>query len=87
MFWINWRYRTICLLSSGLTGALSPGVKRSRREADHSPPSSAEVKNAWKLYIHSPIRLHGVVLSYEKHRDNFTFNLPHKMDDVLRHGM
>jgi hypothetical protein len=26
-------------------GALSPGVKRLRREADHSPPSSAEVKN------------------------------------------
>jgi hypothetical protein len=25
--------------------ALSPGVKRSRREADHSPPSSAEFKN------------------------------------------
>jgi len=23
------------------------GVKRSRREADHSPPSSAEVNNAW----------------------------------------
>jgi hypothetical protein len=23
------------------------GVKRSGREADHSPPSSAEVKNAW----------------------------------------
>jgi hypothetical protein len=28
--------------------ALSPGVKRSWREAQHSPPSSAEVKNAWK---------------------------------------
>jgi hypothetical protein len=25
-------------------GALSPGVKRSGREADHSPPTSAEVK-------------------------------------------
>jgi hypothetical protein len=25
-------------------GALSLGVKRPRREADHSPPSSAEVK-------------------------------------------
>jgi hypothetical protein len=24
-----------------------PGVKRSGREADHSPPSSAELKNAW----------------------------------------
>jgi hypothetical protein len=27
-------------------GALSVGVKRLGREADHSPPSSAEVKNA-----------------------------------------
>jgi hypothetical protein len=27
-------------------GALSPGVKREGREADHSAPSSAEVKNA-----------------------------------------
>jgi hypothetical protein len=27
--------------------ALSPGIKRPRREADHSPPSSAEFKNAW----------------------------------------
>jgi hypothetical protein len=26
-------------------GALSPGVKRLGREVDHSPPSSAEVKN------------------------------------------
>jgi hypothetical protein len=34
------------------------------READHSPQSSAEVKNAWSyLYLHSPIRLYGVVLS------------------------
>jgi hypothetical protein len=23
------------------------GIKRSRREVDHSPPSNAEVKNAW----------------------------------------
>jgi hypothetical protein len=28
-------------------GALSTGVKRSGREADHSPPTSAEVKNTW----------------------------------------
>jgi hypothetical protein len=28
-------------------GALSLGVKWQGREADHSPPSSAEVKNAW----------------------------------------
>jgi hypothetical protein len=44
-------------------GALSPGVKRSGREVDHSPAPSDEVKNAWSCYPHSPIRLQGVVLS------------------------
>jgi hypothetical protein len=43
--------------------ALSLGVKRSGREADHSPSSGAEVKNAWSYTSTSPIRLHGVVLS------------------------
>jgi len=28
-------------------GAFSLGVKRPGREADHSHPSSAEIKNAW----------------------------------------
>jgi hypothetical protein len=28
-------------------GALSPGVKRQGREADHSSPASAEVKKIW----------------------------------------
>jgi hypothetical protein len=42
-------------------GALSPGVKRLGREADHSSPSS-EVKEYVEIYLHSPIRLHGVVL-------------------------
>jgi hypothetical protein len=35
-------------------GALSLGVKRPGREADHSPPSSAEVKEWVELYIQSP---------------------------------
>jgi hypothetical protein len=34
-------------------------VKRLGREADHSPPPSADVENAWCLV---------------KHRDEFTFN-------------
>jgi hypothetical protein len=38
------------------------GVKRPGREAGHSPPSSAEVKECVELYLHSPIRLHSVVL-------------------------
>jgi hypothetical protein len=28
-------------------GARSPGVKRQRREADHSPPASAKAKKMW----------------------------------------
>jgi len=42
---------------------LSLGVKRPGFEADHSPPYSAEVKNAWSYTSTAPIRLHGVVLS------------------------
>jgi len=43
--------------------ALSLGVKRPGREADHSPPSSTEVKNAWSYTSTPPIHLNGVVLS------------------------
>jgi hypothetical protein len=35
-------------------GALPLGVKRPGREADLSPPSSAEVKEHVELYLHSP---------------------------------
>jgi hypothetical protein len=39
-----------------------PGaVKRPGSEADHSPPASVEFKE--DLYVHSLIRLHGVVLN------------------------
>jgi len=53
-------------------GALSLGVKQQGHEADHSPPSSAEVKECVELYLHSPSMpsWHGAQL---KHRDNFTF--------------
>jgi hypothetical protein len=43
-------------------GALSLGVMQPGREADRSPPSSAEVKNAWNC-ASTPIRLPGMVLS------------------------
>jgi hypothetical protein len=54
-------------------GTLSLGIKRPGREADHSPPSSAEVKNAWSCtstpqYAFMPWCL-------VKYRDNFTFYL------------
>jgi hypothetical protein len=44
-------------------GILSLGVKRPGSEANHSPPSSAEIKNAWSYTSTPPIGLHGVVLS------------------------
>jgi hypothetical protein len=45
------------IISTG-TGAPSPGVKRPEREADHSPASSADVKNGGAIpplptYIHA----------------------------------
>jgi hypothetical protein len=47
--------------------ALSLGVKRPGREADHSPPPSAEVKNAWS-YTSTP---HYAFMAWclVKHRD------------------
>jgi len=36
-----------------IPGSLSSGVKRPRHEADHPPPSSAEVKESVELYLHS----------------------------------
>jgi hypothetical protein len=36
-----------------IPGALSPVIKRSGREADHSTPSNAEVKNTW-VYTFTP---------------------------------
>jgi hypothetical protein len=43
--------------------ALFPQVKRPEREADHSPQSTAEVKNAWSYTSTPPTRLHGVVIN------------------------
>jgi len=40
----------------------SLGVKRPGHEAGHSPARSAEVNECAELYLHSPIRLHSVVL-------------------------
>jgi hypothetical protein len=64
-------YSTSCRPTLGSTqppiqwvlAALSPGIKRPGREADHSPPASAEVKKMWIYTSTHPIRLHGVVLN------------------------
>jgi hypothetical protein len=49
-------------------GALSLGVKRPGREADHSPPSSAEVNNA-RSYTSTPQYVF-MAWCLVKHRDN-----------------
>jgi hypothetical protein len=52
-------------------GALSLGVKRPRHEADHSPPSTAEVKDVWS-YTSTPQYVF-MAWCLVKHWDNFTF--------------
>jgi hypothetical protein len=56
------------------TGVFFPGggVKRQECKADHSHPSSAEVKNAWRYTSNPAVSLY-VVVRLVKHRDNFNF--------------
>jgi hypothetical protein len=44
----------------GTEGPFLGGKVRPGHDADHSPPSSAKVKNEWELYLPSPKSLHGV---------------------------
>jgi hypothetical protein len=57
-------------------GDFSLGVEQPGRKADHSPPSSAEIKEWVGLYFHSPNTptWRGALL---KHRDIFTFTFTH----------
>jgi len=49
-----------------------PGNEATGREADHSPPSSAEVKNAWS-YTSTSQYAFTTWCSVKNYRDNFTF--------------
>jgi hypothetical protein len=54
-----------------LPAALSSGIKRPGREADHSPPSSAEVKNDGAI---PPLpHMSSMAQCLVKQRDRFTF--------------
>jgi hypothetical protein len=66
-----------------ITWTLSLGVNLPGREADHSPPSSAEVKESLETYFHSPNTpsWRGAQL---KHRDKFTLNF-YITTEVLSH--
>jgi hypothetical protein len=54
-------------------GAVSPGINRPGREADHSPPSSTEVKRITGAIPPFPPYVF-MAWCLVKHRDNFTFN-------------
>jgi hypothetical protein len=57
-----------------IPGALSLGLKRPGREADHSLPSSAEVKNSWS-YASTPQYAFMAWCSVKKSTGKTTFNL------------
>jgi hypothetical protein len=46
-----------------ITKALTLGIKQPGREAEYSPPSSADVKNAWSYTSTPQICPYGVVLN------------------------
>jgi hypothetical protein len=52
--------------STNTEGSFSRGIKRPGRDADHSPPSSDEIKNEWSYASATPTHLHVV------YRDKFT---------------
>jgi hypothetical protein len=54
-----------------VAGDLTTGVKWSGREADYSPPYSAEVKNSWNYTSTPSVSLHGVVLNKAKHTSSW----------------
>jgi hypothetical protein len=56
----------------------------SGREADHSPPFGAEVKEWVELYLHSP-NTPSWRGAQGEHRDNFTFTFT--MECSLAHGL
>jgi len=61
----SWVHTASCSIG---TTALSLEIKQPKHEADHSPPSSVEVKNEWNYASAPPICLYGTV------RDNFGAN-------------
>jgi hypothetical protein len=61
------------------TQAPIQGVKRSGREGDHSPPPSAEVKNAWS-HAAAPPYVFIIVWCLINLKDNCTTRTPQKRE-------
>jgi hypothetical protein len=59
------------------------GVKRPEREADHSPPSSTEIKNVWS-YTFTP-EYAFMAWCLVKHKDSFTFTFTSLV--AVRHAL
>jgi hypothetical protein len=57
-------------------GVLFPGVKRTGREADHSPPSNAEMKKGWSYTSTTPYVF--MAWCFINTRGNFAFLAFHK---------
>jgi hypothetical protein len=81
IFLLATAFRPALGYTQGALGTFFPRVKWRRGEADHSPPSGAEVKNAWSYTFTIALRLHGVVLRYRK---NFTVHLLQYLSYLVR---
>jgi hypothetical protein len=69
------------LLYNGYWGILPPGIKRLEHESDHSPPASAEVKNAWSYTFTSQYVLMAWYLV--KHRESRCTSLSSTYGSVM----
>jgi len=71
--WTRFQFGKLCASlnhpvsnSMNTSGCFIRGIKRPGLEADHSPPTSDEIKNEWSYASTTPTQLHGV------YRDNFS---------------
>jgi len=70
--------RSIQLPSQWLSG-FTPGENRLGHEADHSPPTGAEVKNQWNYASTPPIRLHDDRYNFTRFLHHISFSNPFEL--------
>jgi hypothetical protein len=78
-FWISHQY-PICIPLLHHTGGLNVGIKRLDLEANYSPSSSAEVKNAWS-YTSTSIYIF-VAWCVVKRKDQSIFSYIYFRDEI-----